>query len=499
MNPGQGAGFDFPALLSQDEGVAVARRPTINFIGPDVTATDDPVNGRVNVTIAGAAGVSGWTDDGTVVRLTTATDQVGIGTAAPVANHKVEVLETGGASGLRARGLVLSVGLDVLVTGEAQSRFQVTHGGVISLGSGTGAPDWTLAWAAANRADIGAGDRLAASGGGSFDVRGVAGDANPTARLQTSGLALGVDSVDALSVLLQVTLANTLELATGDSFRTINGTVSATVDDAVNAGSTTVATLVHSTTGAPAIGIATGLLFRTEFQAGSIQDAAMITGAARAVGAGAEEGELSIYGRVGGAVLAERWRFRGNGNLIMVGNYDLIPQTDSQGDIGTSSNRWATNVANSHRVFAVSGDANPTVDLTSNSIRLGLNSADALSVLFSATATNELGLGVGDQLNTPGGRRIGLREVAGAGPHALAITDDLLHVTSAVASAVTLPAIAAANRRQRYTVKNANSSLGNIAVGVTGGDTIDAGAVVLIPGASVTFVAPATGTVWITV
>lgn len=56
-----------------------------------------------------------------------------------------------------------------------------------------------------------------------FDVRAAAGDVNPTARLLTSALSLGVNSADALSVSLSVATANRLDLATGDSLRLVNG------------------------------------------------------------------------------------------------------------------------------------------------------------------------------------------------------------------------------------------------------------------------------------
>mgnify|MGYP001593664978 CR=1 FL=1 len=48
-------------------------------------------NGGAYVDLTGGASSGGWTDDGTVVRLTTVTDQVGIGTATPGAANKLEV------------------------------------------------------------------------------------------------------------------------------------------------------------------------------------------------------------------------------------------------------------------------------------------------------------------------------------------------------------------------------------------------------------------------
>ncbi|PWV95681.1 hypothetical protein DFQ01_12524 [Paenibacillus cellulosilyticus] len=42
-------------IVVQEEGTALTARSKINFIGPGVTATDDSANGRINVTISGAA------------------------------------------------------------------------------------------------------------------------------------------------------------------------------------------------------------------------------------------------------------------------------------------------------------------------------------------------------------------------------------------------------------------------------------------------------------
>lgn len=56
----------------------------------------------------------GWTDDGTVVRLTTAADQVGIGTATPGGGTKVEI---DASSGGFATGLTVSNGASVFTGG----------------------------------------------------------------------------------------------------------------------------------------------------------------------------------------------------------------------------------------------------------------------------------------------------------------------------------------------------------------------------------------------
>ena len=66
--------------------------------GSNITITDDPAGSTV--TIAASAGAGGWTDDGTDVRLTTATDQVGIGTASPGTKLEIEVADSENLGGL---------------------------------------------------------------------------------------------------------------------------------------------------------------------------------------------------------------------------------------------------------------------------------------------------------------------------------------------------------------------------------------------------------------
>src|SRR3990167_6560174 len=66
-------------LAVQDEGVTLLPfQHTLNFTGGGVTATVDVPNKRFNIDVPLGAG-GGWTDDGTVVRLTDPTDRVVIG------------------------------------------------------------------------------------------------------------------------------------------------------------------------------------------------------------------------------------------------------------------------------------------------------------------------------------------------------------------------------------------------------------------------------------
>ena len=79
-------------LAVQNNATAVGTRRTLNFIpGSNITytITDNATDGRVDVTITASSSSGGWTDDGTVVRLTEVTDQVGIGTATPDSGIKI--------------------------------------------------------------------------------------------------------------------------------------------------------------------------------------------------------------------------------------------------------------------------------------------------------------------------------------------------------------------------------------------------------------------------
>ena len=79
-------------------------------------------NGGPYVRLNGTAG-AGWTDDGTVVRLTTAGDQVGVGTAAPSAGFKLHInRDAGGQQGLKLEGTGGGNGVENYATGEGNPR-----------------------------------------------------------------------------------------------------------------------------------------------------------------------------------------------------------------------------------------------------------------------------------------------------------------------------------------------------------------------------------------
>ena len=92
------------------------------------------------------AAAGGWTDGGTTVYLSTATDVVSIGNNAAVTNRKLSVYNTG--TDLGASVVTLAASDNVLATnvsGEAQNRYAVDGGGSTVWGAGgASAPDARL-------------------------------------------------------------------------------------------------------------------------------------------------------------------------------------------------------------------------------------------------------------------------------------------------------------------------------------------------------------------
>lgn len=108
-----------------DEGAPVQDHCVqMDFVGAGVAATRPSSNDRVTVTIPGAADVSGWTDDGAVVRLTTVGDRVAIGAAVSIGTEKVRVVNAAGVA-IRAEGRVDLPNVSVAAAAASQARSYV--------------------------------------------------------------------------------------------------------------------------------------------------------------------------------------------------------------------------------------------------------------------------------------------------------------------------------------------------------------------------------------
>jgi hypothetical protein len=94
--------------------------------------------GRLTAASNGVAPVaSGWTDGGTVVYLTTTTDDVSIGSNTPVTSRKVSVYNTGTDLGMSVVTLASTDNvLETFVTGEANLRWNVLGSGAMRWGAG---------------------------------------------------------------------------------------------------------------------------------------------------------------------------------------------------------------------------------------------------------------------------------------------------------------------------------------------------------------------------
>jgi hypothetical protein len=108
------------------------------YASPSSVTTD--AYGRVTAITAGSAPTaSGWTDSGTVVYLTTSTDDVSIGSNTPVANRKFSVTNEGTNLGI---SVVTAASTDnvieTFVTAEANLRFSIIGTGAHLWGAGGG-------------------------------------------------------------------------------------------------------------------------------------------------------------------------------------------------------------------------------------------------------------------------------------------------------------------------------------------------------------------------
>ena len=80
---GSGAGH----AITEEGGSALTQRPTLNFIGSNVTAADDAGNNRTNITVGGGGGSATrgtFTDGSLVAGVLTITHSLGLSAPYPV-------------------------------------------------------------------------------------------------------------------------------------------------------------------------------------------------------------------------------------------------------------------------------------------------------------------------------------------------------------------------------------------------------------------------------
>lgn len=208
--------------------------------------------GRVTAIVAGAAPVSsGWTDGGTTVYLTTATDVVSVGSNVGVANRKLSITNTGTDLGLSVLALASTDNvLDAKVVGDAADRVQIVTSGDILLGSGAGAADLRLRRSNTSTLTIdnnGTGAAVIVPGSdgvGSFGTNALrwsdnianthrvfpsAGAVNASTSLGSGFLKLGAGGASALDTAITRTAAATLTVdnnAGGSAILIVKGTTS---------------------------------------------------------------------------------------------------------------------------------------------------------------------------------------------------------------------------------------------------------------------------------
>lgn len=329
------SGFSFPYTNAREDGTDVGIQPNLNFLTPigGPYVVQDAPNNEIDVDLATMIATgSGWTRDAgppATVRLTTATDQIAVGTAVAAVGRKLTLQNEGTNLGLRISTVATSDNaIDVMNGAEAVARLTLR---------GTGALLWSTGAAAA-------------------DVQLSRG---------------GVNLLDVLA------------------------------DNATNAAVTDVLSLTHTTSGAPAAGIATGLLFQAEDDAGPpgiVVQAARIAGVLTSAATGAVDGALDLYTRTGGGALTARWRVAAAGGLT--------PLVDNTLAIGTSSLRVLSLSTGStgSQVFATLGAANPVAQLAGTGLGLGQGAAVPVAWFLAANAvtTTRADMATGNALNAIG-------------------------------------------------------------------------------------------------
>jgi len=264
---------------------------------------------------AGLLGVSGWTDDGTVVRLTTITDTVGVGTVAPVS--QVDVTKTAiGATPVDTNGIRISN------TTAAAAGAQQYSPPVVWQGQG-----WkTDATAASQKVEFMA------------DVRPVQGAAAPTGYW---GIYPSIaDGAYSATPAIAVTNAGFLAIGTASPDVRFH----AELDSATTNAAVAVGRLSVTSTGTPAAGLGAQWQFEVETAANNNEVVAAIDGTVTDVTPTAEVGAVVIKTMTAGAAPTEKMRIDSNGiTLVRVTTPGMVLK-DSDGAVADDNGHFYGNL-----------------------------------------------------------------------------------------------------------------------------------------------------------
>jgi hypothetical protein len=394
--------------------------------------------GAITATIIGRLG--GWVRDaGTAtVRLWTAADQVAVGTATAVAARKLTILTTGANQGIRvSTTLTTDNVIDALNLAEANATFSLTGLGTTRWGAGgASALDTRLLRSAAAQLALDDGAAGAASLVGGADNTLTLGTAaasgrrlaavNSVAFYAMASVGAGVQQTYGMHASTGFTggaggvTATDCVLSRGAADRWTSG-----LNDSMEVAGTGL--LAHrtaladaqptATLGVGSIGLgqggATAVAWHLNVNAttGTTRADMDLNGSLNALGTGlfahrtlaadaqptATFGVSAVaLGAGGGTALDTRLQRTGVATLSIdnnaAGAATVVPVTDALGNFGTATLRWLTMIANTHKVFNASADANASASLQTSALLLGVGGATALDTRVARTGTKILTL-----------------------------------------------------------------------------------------------------------
>jgi len=219
--------------------------------GASTVLTND---GAGNLTWSSAGASSGWTDDGTVVRLTTATDQVAIGTASPAAGDVLTVIGS-------ATGHSLAIAAGTLATNKRALNITATLPATAGTEVGLFVNPTTTAGGTGDvfaiRAILGAGSTTSGTGiaAGAQYINSVAGtgDLNPISNITARGYNAAV-----VGFLTPTTAGTNLAIRGHAGGSTVFAAAISGFLDSVGAGSTNFGTIGAATSTDNANGVRIG-------------------------------------------------------------------------------------------------------------------------------------------------------------------------------------------------------------------------------------------------